>query len=197
MNRSESRYFATAAKMDDAFLALLEEKDFAYITVKEICAKAGVNRSTFYLHYETLGDLLNESVERMNRQFQDFMGKNSEAIVSDFATCPKDQLYLVTPEYLVPYLTYVKQHRRLFRTVMEKGDALNLRSVYGRLFSHVIAPILQRFNVPKSDRPYLMAFFIQGMMAVIDEWLKGDCEDSVEHVASIIQTCVASPIDRS
>ena len=51
MNRSESKYFATAARMDEAFLELLEEKDFAYITVKEICEKAGVNRSTFYLHY--------------------------------------------------------------------------------------------------------------------------------------------------
>lgn len=196
MNRSESKYFATAAKMDDAFLALLEEKDFAYITVKEICTKAGVNRSTFYLHYETLGDLINESVERMNRQFQDSMGKDSEVIVSSLATCPKDELYLVTPEYLVPFLTYVKQHRRLFRTAMEKADVLNLHSVYDRMFSHVFAPILQRFNVPKADRSYLMAFFMQGMMAVIGEWLKGDCEDSVEHVASIIQACVASPLDR-
>ena len=47
--------------MDEAFLELLEEKDFAYITVKEICEKAGVNRSTFYLHYETVNDLLAES----------------------------------------------------------------------------------------------------------------------------------------
>ena len=44
--------------MDEAFLSLLEKKDFEYITVKEICAAAGVNLSTFYLHYETLGDLL-------------------------------------------------------------------------------------------------------------------------------------------
>ena len=43
-NRQQSKYFATAARMDDAFLALLEKKDFAYITVKEICAAAGVNR---------------------------------------------------------------------------------------------------------------------------------------------------------
>ena len=42
MTRSESKYFATAARMDEAFLALLEEKDFAYITVKEIYEKAGV-----------------------------------------------------------------------------------------------------------------------------------------------------------
>lgn len=61
MNRSESKYFATAARMDEAFLKLLEEKDFSYITVKEICEKAGVNRSTFYLHYERVNDLLAES----------------------------------------------------------------------------------------------------------------------------------------
>lgn len=29
--------------MDEAFLKVLEKKDFAYITVKEICAAAGVN----------------------------------------------------------------------------------------------------------------------------------------------------------
>ena len=55
MNRSESRYFATAARMDEAFLTLLAKKDFEYITVKEICEVAGVNRSTFYLHYALRG----------------------------------------------------------------------------------------------------------------------------------------------
>ena len=63
MNKSESKYFNTASKMDEAFLDLLSKKDFAYITVKEICDKAGVNRSTFYLHYETVSDLLSESIE--------------------------------------------------------------------------------------------------------------------------------------
>lgn len=69
MNKSESRYFATAARMDEAFLTLLAKKDFEYITVKEICEVAGVNRSTFYLHYETMSDLLSESVSRMNEHF--------------------------------------------------------------------------------------------------------------------------------
>ncbi|WP_432620447.1 hypothetical protein [Butyricicoccus sp.] len=40
MNKSESKYFHTAARMDEAFLTLLDEKDFAYITVKEICKRA-------------------------------------------------------------------------------------------------------------------------------------------------------------
>lgn len=70
MNKSERKDFATAAKMDEAFLEILEKKDFAYITVKEICAAAGVNRSTFYLHYETLDDLLSESISHINERFR-------------------------------------------------------------------------------------------------------------------------------
>ena len=42
LNKSESKYFSTAARMDEAFLELIETKDFSYITVKEICEKAGV-----------------------------------------------------------------------------------------------------------------------------------------------------------
>ena len=62
MNKSQSKYFNTACLMDKALLELLGKKDYAYITVKEICEKAGVNRSTFYLHYETVDDLLKESL---------------------------------------------------------------------------------------------------------------------------------------
>lgn len=47
MNRSESKYFNTAIRMDEAMMELLERKDFEYITIKEICAAAGVSRSTF------------------------------------------------------------------------------------------------------------------------------------------------------
>ena len=107
MNKSESKYFATAVRMDEAFLTLLERKDFAYITVKELCETAGVNRSTFYLHYETMADLLTESVSHMNEQFLAYMKKDSEAFMAKLENCPLDELYLITPEYLNPYLGYI------------------------------------------------------------------------------------------
>lgn len=77
MNKSESKYFNTAKRMDEAFLELLAVKDFEYITVKEICGTAVVNRSTFYLHYETIADLLSECVEYINGQFLEYMQKDS------------------------------------------------------------------------------------------------------------------------
>ena len=69
MNKSESKYYNTALLMDQALLLLLEKKEYDFITVKEICEKAGVNRSTFYLHYETIDDLLAETIEMINKRF--------------------------------------------------------------------------------------------------------------------------------
>lgn len=41
MNKSESKYYNTACLMDEAFILLLDKKDYEYITVKEICEKRG------------------------------------------------------------------------------------------------------------------------------------------------------------
>lgn len=190
MNKSESKYFATAARMDDAFLKLLEKKDFAYITVKEICEAAGVNRSTFYLHYETIGDLLSESVEHMMKHFLNYMAQDAETFITKLRTCPMDELYLVTPEYLTPYLNYIKEHRRLFRTATENAQVLGLSDAYDGMYRYVLTPILERYRVPEQDRTYMTAFYIHGLMAIISEWLKNDCADSVEHITAMMQRCV-------
>ena len=71
MEKNESKYFYTAQLMNQALISLLEKKDIEFITVTEITKKAGVNRSTFYLHYENTKDLLQECVEMINKKFKD------------------------------------------------------------------------------------------------------------------------------
>lgn len=190
MNRSESKYFATAARMDEAFLELIEKKDFAYITVKEICERAGVNRSTFYLHYETVGDLLAESARYIIDQFVAYMPHDTREFVKSLQDRPIEELYLITPEYLVPYLSYVREHRRIFRISLEKASVLQLDDAYRELNRHVLTPILNRFQVPPDEQRYLMPFYLNGLMGILREWLKDDCRDSIDYVASLIQRCI-------
>ena len=164
--------------MDAAFLELIEKKDFEYITVKEICEKAGVNRSTFYLHYETIGDLLSESAQYIVGQFVSYM------------------LYLITPEYLLPFLRFIKENRRIFRAAVENASILKMHDAYRDLNRYVLAPILERYDVPEEERGYMMMFYLNGLMAVVDEWLKGDCKDAEEHVICVIQKCIIRPKNR-
>lgn len=188
LNKSESKYFNTALKMDKAFLDLLAEKDFEYITVKEICQRAGVNRSTFYLHYETVADLLDESVENT---FEDFNGyfrsKDAESFISNIKECPAEELMLITPQYLLPYLSYIRDNKRLFQTLVRHSSALGMDKRYQKMFECIFEPILKRFNIPAERRHYMMAFYINGIVALTMEWLKNNCAEPVEKIADIIK----------
>ena len=197
MNKSESKYFNTAARMDEAFLELLSRKSFAYISVKEICEKAGVNRSTFYLHYETIGDLLNESMQYMSIQFLTYFKASTRCMISRLRDCPLDELNLITPEYLTPYLNYIRDHKRLFQTAVENASFLRLDETYDKMFRYVFLPILERYQIPEPDRPYTMAFYVHGLMAIISEWLHDDCADSIDHVIAVMQRCVTQPQERT
>ena len=197
MNKSESKYFNTAARMDEAFLELLSRKSFADISVKEICEKAGVNRSTFYLHYETIGDLLNESMQYMSSQFLTYFKASTRSMISRLRDCPLDELNLITPEYLTPYLNYIRDHKRLFQTAVENASFLRLDETYDKMFRYVFLPILERYQIPEPDRPYTMAFYVHGLMAIISEWLHDDCADSIDHVIAVMQRCVTQPQERT
>lgn len=190
MNRSESKYFATAERMDEAFLSLLEEKELPYITVKEICARAGVNRSTFYLHYETVGDLLEESANHLIERFTAHMAQEPAAFIEKIRTCPLEELYLLTSDYLMPYLSFASAHSRLFRAILERPSALRMGEAYDALNRYVFEPILERFGVPPSERRYRMAYHISGLTAIVRLWLEGGCAESVEQIAAVMRGCV-------
>ncbi len=194
MNKSESKYFNTAILMDRAFLELLDTKDFAYITVKEICERAGVNRSTFYLHYESIGDLLEESIAYMSRQFDSYFSEERCPDVSTIESASLSELFLITPRYLTPYLQYIKDHRRLFKTAVEKAEVLGSQSKFDALFRQVIGPIMSRYHIPEEQRQFMLSYYIHGIMGVIRTWIAGDCRESVEFIMEIIISCIKRPV---
>lgn len=194
MNKKESKYFGTAEKMDEAFLELLGKKDFDYITVKEICEKALVNRSTFYLHYETVSDLLAESVEYLNRNFLSSMKVETKSFISEIKTCPLEELYLITPEYLNPYLEYIKENKKIFSIALENAATLQLNKSYSGLFRYIIGPILERYKVPECKREYMISFYISGIMAVIKKWISDGYSDSIDFITNVITDCVKKPL---
>ena len=190
MNKSQSKYFNTAVKMDKSFLSLLETKDFSYITVKEICEKAHVNRSTFYLHYESIYDLLDESMDYVNNHFFVYM-KSEVKVDNEIRTdCSLDELIFVTPRYLIPYLKYIKENRRLFRTVIENSAILKLEETYRNLFRQVFEPVMKKLNFSENEREYILTFYLHGLIAIVTKWLENDCRDSIEQITEIMQMCI-------
>lgn len=187
MTKAESKYFNTAIKIDEAFLSLLERKDFEYISVKEICQLAKVNRTTFYLHYETLGDLLDEAstylVEKCSSRFPNDLKFDKETIEK----ANLEDLYLISSKFLVPYLNFIKDNKRLFEASLKQAKTLNLEKTYTKMYESILSPIMTRFGINEKEKPYVISFYIQGIIGLIKQWLKDDCKDEPEYLVSIIE----------
>ena len=190
MNKSESKYFNTAIKMDLALVSLLKKKPFDYITVSEICEEAGVNRSTFYLHYETIGDLLAETTRYLLDDFLAYFSTDTKAIAFNLADCELSDLIFICDKYLSPYLSYVKDHKEIFGTALLYNQTLGFEDVYKRMFDNIFNPILERFQYTPSNRQYVMMYYLNGVNAIILEWLRNGCDKSIQEIAEIISICI-------
>lgn len=190
MNKNESKYFHTAIKMDEALLSLLEKKDFEYITIKEICEVAGVNRSTFYLHYENTCDLLRETTQYILDKHFSYYDVSAKDVVRSLDNLNRTDLIFISNKYLVPYLTFIKENRRIFHLAIKQFHVMNMDDVYGDLFKYIFEPILVQFGVPLQERPYVIKFYLTGVFAIVMEWLEHDCHDDMDFVIKIIYDCV-------
>lgn len=60
MKNEDTRVQYTKKVLKDSLLRILKDKPIARVTIKELCEEAGLNRGTFYLHYNEPNDLLRE-----------------------------------------------------------------------------------------------------------------------------------------
>ena len=190
MNKSESKYYNTSLLMNQALIEKKKKKDFEFITVKEICKKAGVNRSTFYLHYETLQDLLEECVENSNKKFIEYFNKNPKQFFEKIKNCSNEDFILITPEYLSPYLTYIKENKVIHQVAVKHAHIMNSVEKFNALNKHVFMPIFNRLGIDEKTGHYMIAYYLHGITAIINEWIKNGCKDEIEYIEKIIIKCV-------
>ena len=176
--------------MNDALLTILKKKPFEYITVSEICELAGVNRSTFYLHYENTNDLLTETTRRIIDGFLSYFPVDAEIITRKFSDCDLSELNYISVEYLNPYLSYIREHKIVISTALTHNNIFGFQNIFQRMFENIFDPILARFRYPSEDRKYVMIYYLNGINAIIIQWIKDGCEKSNEDISRIIHECI-------
>ncbi len=190
MNKSESKYYNTSLLMNQALIELLNKKEYEFLTIKEICKKAGVNRSTFYLHYDNIDDLLQETIENLNKEFNSCFNNEDKDLQGKISGKQKEDLILITPKYLMPYLSHVKQHKLVYQVSAKHPALMKSIEKYGYLQNKVLYPIFDIFKINKDEQKYLSAYYISGVYAIVNEWIKGGCKDSEDMICDLIIKCV-------
>lgn len=191
MNRSESKFQNTASKMRVALVGLLEKKEFADISIMDICKEAGVNRSTFYAHYDNTYDLLREAHQSLINNFLTECDFGSTINISDLSNVSTDELNFVTPKYILPYLKYIQKHKRLFKIYTDNAHVFETNKMDDYMIETLFVPILEKHGVTdKKLVAYMQKYFLKGIDAIINEWVRRDCEDDIYFICEIIMLCV-------
>ena len=158
--RRESRL-----RIETALVRLLQDKELAQISVKEICAAADVNRTTFYANYQDIYDLA------------DAVQKSMEETV--LGLYREEQGEAVRRHDFTKLVYHIKENPIFYKTYFKLNVGDKLR--FGAYDMQDAATYYDRHV------DYHIEFFRHGFNAVIKMWLSRDCAESPEEIISILK----------
>ena len=185
MEKNESKYFYTAMLMNHALISMLEKKDIEFITVTEITKKAGVNRSTFYLHYENIYELLEETIKNLNDKFISSFGDKLPLKI----TSTKDA-FLMTNDFLLPYLNFCKENKKILQLINKKPQLFQNKESYQKMYNLIFYPAISLFISDETEKTYFLEFFTQGTASIVHKWIELDCKTPIDELINIIKKCI-------
>ena len=182
--KRENRRSAYSKKViRESLLELMQEKPLNKITVREICEKADVNRSTFYSYYMDIYDLHSAILKEYFRCQHRIINECKSILDSR----PDITALTVADfnDFFLAYFTIVLDNRELFRFVFNRNSETAIHVNMRKLFYRELIPLLPE-DTPEKIREAFFASFIfasGGVTFLIMEWLNSNCHMPVEMLA--------------
>ena len=177
MKQSDHRTRVTRILIKKAFTDLLKHKPIQSISIKELCENAGINRGTFYLHYQDIYDLLAKMEEDMTADFKEALKPllNEQkltplAITTGIFQCIKENSDLCT-------VTLGMYGDREFAARLISIGREKCMESYLRYFEKA---------TPKQIE-YYYAFVSAGCIGLLEKWLDEGMTTDAEEVAEMAE----------
>lgn len=146
----------------NALMDLLKEKgSVAKISVRELCDRAELNRSTFYAHYQEPNDLLIEIETELLDATEEHLKKIGAE--NDIGA----------HKYILSFLQYIRQNDKSFRTLLIDSTDPEFRS---RFMQQSIIQFVDnlRIELPKELEQYIFSYILNGSTGIIIQWIRSD-----------------------
>ena len=163
MERKENqRVMLTKRLVREALIGLLETKSIERISIRELCAQAGINRSTFYAHYGSQADVLADIASH-------YLADISRVIAAADIRDQSDVIQRVTT-----VLEYMQSHIQLSRMLLgnyaDKSFAVRLISL-PQIQEMLSGALAGTEEVEKQD---CIVFTVNGSYRLIEEWINAE-----------------------
>ena len=156
-----------------SLLELLEKKTLSKITIKELCEKADINRTTYYKYYLDQYDQL-DKIE--NEIFND-MSIYIESISDDNIKDNEKQNYI-----LRSVLIYMKENQKEFKILLEKAD-INFQT---KCLSFMGKKVFQNIKYKDKNKEIEYIYKAVGSFGIIVEWIKDNLDLGIDELTKIL-----------
>lgn len=174
----------TRQAMQDALIDLMRERPLAAITVKALCERADVNRSTFYAHYGSVEELLRD----IEDQTMDWVRAALDQLLQQSDATDIEQ-------GIVHICRYIASNRNHLQILMSsKADARFQQQLLELIYSQrAVLDQLQAYAADPAEATMLMRFAVSGSIGLLQYWLTTGLQASPESVAHTIFTMAMPP----
>ena len=160
--------------LKNALTDLLRDKEsISRISVRELCTTAGLNRSTFYAHYNEPKDLLKEMED-------------------EILTSTKEHLEKIGAEndigarkYILSFLKYIKDNDKTFRCLLIDSADPQFRT---RFMQQTIVQFIENLDIslpPKTDQ-YVYSYILNGSSGILIQWIRSDYECDENTICNLL-----------
>lgn len=175
-------------------MELLENTEYESITVSAICNQAGINRTTFYAHFENITDIL----DIINSGLLDtFLTENNiEYMQTPNLNNYESNPYLIlNRQDLLKFLLFVKQHKRLYSIICKHRNILRLGLPEEDIKKDIFVPSMANYPyLNETDLNYIFDFYIAGTQKITSKWILNGCVESEEKIIQLIDLCLYKQI---
>ena len=181
----DRRVIKTRRQLKKGLAALMKEKSVNQITVKELVEEVDINRSTFYLHFKDIQDLLREIEENMEAQIKRAIEEHP--IVSG----NENAFYFIEDMFRV-----LDEEREISKALIGPNGDMGFIHRIERIIKENSRGTLQKmFPGKKEDLKYFYAFCLSGCLGLVKVWLNEGEEKSPEEMAQMTFNMIANAKD--
>ncbi|MDD3080572.1 MAG: TetR/AcrR family transcriptional regulator C-terminal domain-containing protein [Paludibacter sp.] len=168
--------------LNDALIELMQKEHISKISVKALCEKADINRSTFYTHFSDPYDLLRYINKEVIKNIKNHLDEQHFDVKKPISIETLDKL-----------LVYVKDNANLFKALLSDNcDPDIQREIMNELM------VYQTFEgIDLRTKNYLAAYGLTGCISILQIWLKDGMPESTTRMAEIIIQVIDKGITRS
>jgi len=166
----------TQMVIKDSLIDLMKGKSISQITIKELCEKADINRSTFYTHYADQYQLLKSIEDETLAWVKD--------TIAGFSGKTEKRDFIENIERIFVYLIENKNHIQVLMS--EQGDIEFQRNLLIVIYEQCGTWLTDDLGIDVSKSDLYFVFLVNGSVGLIQHWLKTGMKETAREMSELI-----------